>query len=104
MEQDGQEKRTKEKTVADLEAQLARALSGAPSAIDEMGTQSGTKDKYFAHFVGQLQDLANEVREERKRAGTSDGHSKNEVRARLQALREKMPDNIFNPALRIPGA
>ncbi len=86
-----------------MDDQLAWALGGVPSAVDEMGTQSGTKDKYFMHFVAQLQSLANEVRQEHKAGGTSDRHSKSAVKERLEAFRAKMPEDIFNPTLRIPG-
>ncbi len=92
-----QERCTKEKTLADLEGQLVQALGGAPSAVDELATQSGTKDKYFTHFVSQLQDLANEVHEKHK--GATGASAKSEVQRQLAALREKMPADIFNPVL-----
>ncbi|KAJ7825082.1 hypothetical protein B0H13DRAFT_1918803 [Mycena leptocephala] len=41
---------TKEQTIVDLIAQLKRAVDGAPSAVDDMATDTGSKDKYFQHF------------------------------------------------------
>lgn len=86
-----------------LNAQLARALAGAPSGVDEIATDTGVKDKYFAHYVGILQDTVNEVRE-RQKINPPHGMSKaEEVRHTLQEVRASMPDNLFSPALHIPG-
>ncbi|KAJ7480506.1 hypothetical protein B0H11DRAFT_2157896 [Mycena galericulata] len=61
--------RTKEQTIADLTAQLQRAIDGAPSAVDDMATESGSKDKYFQHFLDKLQAAASKLREEQKERG-----------------------------------
>ena len=58
--------RSKEATLQDLKNQEDRAFSGAPSAVDAMGTQTGTKDKYFQHFVDKLQTELNDFRQTRK--------------------------------------
>ncbi|KAJ6538247.1 hypothetical protein B0H10DRAFT_1971665 [Mycena sp. CBHHK59/15] len=97
--------RTKEDTIADLSAQLRRVLEGAPSAVDDMATESGSKDKYFQHFVDKFQTAASKLREEQKDRGSGlpdTGVSKaEEVIAMLHKLRAEMPDNIFNPVLSI---
>ncbi|KAF7354451.1 hypothetical protein MVEN_01134200 [Mycena venus] len=99
--------RTKEKTITDLAAQLKRALEGAPSAADDMATESGSKDKYFQHFLDKLQAAASKLRDEQKERGPSPseaGISKaEEVKNLLRQLRSEMPDNIFNPVLSISG-
>ncbi|KAI9063124.1 hypothetical protein FKP32DRAFT_1652266 [Trametes sanguinea] len=95
--------RTKANTLTELTEQLQRALSGAPSAIDEMATQSGCKDKYFAYYVARLQDAVSAVRERQKAAPPPAGLSKSdEIKQKLQAVRDSMPQNLFNPALLIP--
>ncbi|KAJ7829159.1 hypothetical protein B0H14DRAFT_2366744, partial [Mycena olivaceomarginata] len=97
--------RTKEKTIADLTGQLKRALDGAPSAVDDMATESGSKDKYFQHFLDKLKAAASKLRDEQKEWGpgpSKAGISKaEEVKSLLRQLRIKMPDNIFNPVLSI---
>ncbi|KAJ7181855.1 hypothetical protein C8R46DRAFT_1313390 [Mycena filopes] len=98
--------RTKEGTVADLTAQLQRAIDGAPSAVDEMATESGSKDKYFQHFLEKLQAAATKLREEQKERGSGPseaGLSKaEEVKNMLHQLRATMPEELFNPVLSIP--
>ncbi|KAJ7463932.1 hypothetical protein FB451DRAFT_1491960 [Mycena latifolia] len=53
--------RTKEQTIADLTAQL--------QPVDDMATESGSKDKYFQHFLDKLQAAASKLREEQKERG-----------------------------------
>lgn len=102
------EPRSKEQTIADLAAQLKRAIDGAPSAVDDLATESGSKDKYFQHFVDKLQAAASKLREEQKERGpgpSESGLSKaEEVKHLLQQLRDEMPANIFNPVLSILGS
>ncbi|KAJ7233703.1 hypothetical protein C8J57DRAFT_1576265 [Mycena rebaudengoi] len=62
----GGEPRSKEQTITDLTAQLERVLSGAPSAVDTMATEMGSKDKYFEHFIQNFQTAANKLKEEQK--------------------------------------
>ncbi|KAJ6460727.1 hypothetical protein DFH09DRAFT_1496906, partial [Mycena vulgaris] len=99
--------RTTEETITDLTAQLNRAIDGAPSAVDDMATESGSKDKYFQHFLDKLQAAASKLREEHKERGpgpSDDGVSKvEEIKNMLHQLRAEMPDNIFNPILSILG-
>ncbi|KAF7349031.1 hypothetical protein MVEN_01424500 [Mycena venus] len=98
--------RTKEQTVSDLTAQLKRAVDGAPSAVDDMATETGSKDKFFQHFVDKLQVAASKLRDEQKERGpgpSDTGVSKaEEVKNLLRQLRADMPDDIFNPVLSIP--
>ncbi|KAJ6452472.1 hypothetical protein C8R45DRAFT_1223516 [Mycena sanguinolenta] len=95
--------RTREKTIADLTAQLNRAIDGAPSAADDMATETGSKDKYLQYFLEKLQVAASKLRDEQKERGPGPmpaGISKaDEVKNLLHELRAKMPDNIFNPVL-----
>ncbi|KAF8133137.1 hypothetical protein K438DRAFT_1787695 [Mycena galopus ATCC 62051] len=42
--------RSKQDTITDLEKQLERAVNGAPSAVGDLATGTGSKDKYFQHF------------------------------------------------------
>ena len=71
--------------------------------MDEIATDTGVKDKYFAHYVGKLQDAVNEVRE-RQKISPPHGMSKvEEIRQTLQEVRASMPADLFSPALRIPG-
>ncbi|KAJ7623989.1 hypothetical protein B0H17DRAFT_1288780 [Mycena rosella] len=97
--------RTTDETITDLTAQLKRAIDGAPSAVDDMATESGSKDKYFQHFLDKLQAAASKLRDEQKERGagpSESGVSKaQEVKEMLHRLRADMPDNIFNPVLSI---
>ncbi|KAJ6580335.1 hypothetical protein B0H10DRAFT_2179659 [Mycena sp. CBHHK59/15] len=94
--------RSKEKTVADLEQQLKRAINGAPSAVDTMATDTGSKDKYFQHFVDKLQTASTKLKEEQKMKPADGTLSKaDEVKAMLHRLRDEMPENVFNPVLSI---
>ncbi|KAJ6624135.1 hypothetical protein B0H10DRAFT_2186725, partial [Mycena sp. CBHHK59/15] len=93
---------SKEKTVADLEQQLKCAINGAPSAVDTMATDTGSKDKYFQHFVDKLQTASTKLKEEQKMKPTDGTLSKaDEVKAMLHRLRDEMPENVFNPVLSI---
>lgn len=88
----------------DLTAQLNRVLSGAPSAVEEMATQTGSKDKYFGYYVAKLQDAVNAVRERHKHTPPTAGISRSaDIRQTLADVRKTMPDVLFNPTLRIPG-
>jgi hypothetical protein len=85
---------------------LERALNGAPSAVSDLATATGSKDKYFQHFLDQLQTAANKLKEEQKGQdfGNREMSKTAEVKAALRRLRDKMPENIFNPVLGIAGA
>ncbi|KAJ7719255.1 hypothetical protein B0H14DRAFT_3098620 [Mycena olivaceomarginata] len=91
--------RTKQQTISNLTAQLKRAIDGAPSAVDDIATDTGSKDKFFQHFLDKLQVAASKLRDEQKERGPSGtGVSKaEEVKNLLHKLRAEMPDNIFNP-------
>ncbi|KAI9065031.1 hypothetical protein FKP32DRAFT_1568712, partial [Trametes sanguinea] len=107
------EPRTKSDTLRDLQAQEARAFEGAPRAIDSLATQTGTKDKYFQHFVDNLQARLNRWREEEaRRSGsttappsgpestpTTSSTKSERQRRYLQQVRREMPPNLFNPTL-----
>ncbi|KAJ6489298.1 hypothetical protein C8R47DRAFT_1215648 [Mycena vitilis] len=101
--------RTRDGTIADLTAQLERAVGGAPSAVDDMATESGSKDKYLQHFLDKLQAAAaTKLRDEQKERGpglSDSGMTKaEEVKSMLRQLRAEMPDDIFNPVLSIQRA
>ncbi|KAH9950722.1 hypothetical protein B0H21DRAFT_776436 [Amylocystis lapponica] len=98
------EPRSKSHTRAELTSQLDSAVKGAPSTVDDMAAQSGVKDKYFAHFVAQLQEAASELQQElQKKQPAKRGVSKSdEVKELLTMLRARMPENIFSPVLDIP--
>ncbi|KAJ6487363.1 hypothetical protein C8R47DRAFT_979100 [Mycena vitilis] len=97
--------RTKKETVADLTAQLQRAVDGAPSAVDDMATESGSKDKYFQHYLDELQAAASKLREEQKEAGPGPSEAgipkRQQIKDLLARLRAEMPTDIFNPVLSI---
>lgn len=97
--------RSREATIADLEKQLQRAINGAPSAVADMATATGSKDKYFQHFVDKLQAASNKLKEQQKEPDSEPRNvSKAEqVKEMLHRLREEMPENIFNPVLSILG-
>ncbi|KAI0716145.1 hypothetical protein C8T65DRAFT_572363 [Cerioporus squamosus] len=97
--------RTKAGTLADLRQQEDRAFGGAPSAVDGMATNTGTKDKYFGYFVDELQKKLNRFREKRSKKKTAaPGTLPWETRLadKLREIRGNMPANIFNPVLDIP--
>ncbi|KAJ7348328.1 hypothetical protein DFH08DRAFT_1000016 [Mycena albidolilacea] len=83
--------KTKEQTIADLTAQLERAVDGAPSQ----------------HFVDKLQAAASKLREEHKEGGPAPSDSgvskRQQVKNLLAQLHAEMPANIFNPVLSIDG-
>ncbi|KAI0696469.1 hypothetical protein C8T65DRAFT_756256 [Cerioporus squamosus] len=97
------EPRSKEQTLRDLDEQHQRVMGGAPSAIDAMGTATGTKDKYYQHFVDLIQAKVNKWREDHKNVPAREGSSKKAMeREMLEELRRTLPDNLFNPVLQIP--
>ncbi|KAJ3559218.1 hypothetical protein NM688_g473 [Phlebia brevispora] len=90
--------RNREETVEVLKTQLAKALGGAPSAVGEISTATGIKDKYFAHFIARLQDAATKFRESKKGAMQQEEN----VQEALANMRAMFPENIFSPTLGIP--
>lgn len=83
-----------------------------------MGRQTGTKDKYFQHFVDEVQTKLNKWREEKKALSetsrdaphfypgatietSASGRTMTDI---LKEIRASMPDSIYNPVLQIPGA
>ncbi len=83
-----------------------------------MGRQTGTKDKYFQHFVDEAQTKLNKWREEKKALSemsrdaphlnpgatiemSASGRTMTDI---LKEIRASMPDSIYNPVLQIPGA
>lgn len=95
--------RTAVQTHKDLEEQLTRALDGAPSSVNDMATTTGSKDKYFLHFIEKIQSTAKLVHEELKNKDHVPGTAKAAVKDALQVLCASLPNDIFNPTLRIPG-
>ncbi|EIN08604.1 hypothetical protein PUNSTDRAFT_28808, partial [Punctularia strigosozonata HHB-11173 SS5] len=94
--------RSKAETIRNLEAQLKRVLDGAPSAVNHLATETGTKDKYLQYFIDQLAEKCRKIKDELKNSARSEGSSMDsEVAAALQAIRNSFPDNIFNPALMV---
>lgn len=91
--------RSRAETITALNTQLDRAVKGAPSAVAELSTATGIKDKYFLHFVGILQEAVSKFRDERR--GTS--RRDEQVQTFLGSLRQTLPDNLFSPVLEIPG-
>ena len=108
----------------DLHDQEARIFSGAPSAVDGMGTRTGTKDKYLQHFIDDVQKKLNTWRSQNKAQTEGQLDTPNatqndvtqpsnvaqdtltwqeKLSRRLQELRTKMPANLFNPVLQIPS-
>ncbi|KAI0739242.1 hypothetical protein C8Q80DRAFT_1124588 [Daedaleopsis nitida] len=112
------EPRTKTTTLQDLREQEVRAFGGAPSAVDVMGTNTGTKDKYLQFFVADLQSKLNRWCEEKKtgqgmgstnltvgqgQAAGSPRSWEDRLAEKLRDARHALPENIFNPVLQIPG-
>ena len=96
--------RTKVDTRINLEGQLSKALSGAPSSVDKMATASGTKDKYLHYFVEKIQETMKQLRGHMKGETLPAGVSRTAlIQQALARLRREMPDNVFNPTLMIPG-
>lgn len=100
--------RSKAQTLTDLRAQAERVFSGAPSTVDTMATDMGTKDKYFQHFVDDLQEKLNKWHNSHKtvtensatQSSTSCARQQQEL---LQKLHEDLPKSLFNLVLDIPG-
>ncbi|KZT19673.1 hypothetical protein NEOLEDRAFT_1158985 [Neolentinus lepideus HHB14362 ss-1] len=93
--------RTKSDTVANLDAQLQRVLDGAPSAVDSMATDTGTKDKHFQYFVDKLGAECAKVKEQQKTAGLPPGQKTRELRQKMREYREQLPKELYNPCLQI---
>lgn len=71
-------------------------LDGAPSAVDKMSTETGTKDKYL--LLVECKKIKNE---QGTRPGTLGMSKREEVQLALASMRERMPKNIFNPVLMV---
>ncbi|KAI0633449.1 hypothetical protein C8Q77DRAFT_1217845 [Trametes polyzona] len=104
--------RYKSETIRDLAEQERRAFEGAPSAVEGLATESGTKDKYLQYFIDALQAKLTQWREDDKRthgeiAGATPWQSsgpscKEREQEFLRTLRAEMPEDIRNPVLNIP--
>ncbi|KAL1684623.1 hypothetical protein GGG16DRAFT_67955 [Schizophyllum commune] len=90
--------RTKEDTVRELERQLDAVLDGAPTRATNHQTDTGVKDRYFAHFEEVLAEECSRIKE-RQQAGDN----MVDLKSALRRLRDSMPKDIFNPALRLDG-
>ncbi|EIN04249.1 hypothetical protein PUNSTDRAFT_76480, partial [Punctularia strigosozonata HHB-11173 SS5] len=94
--------RSKAETIRNLEAQLKRVLEGAPSAVNHMATETGTKDKYLQHFIDQLSEKCRKIKDDLKNSSRGERMSTDtEIASALQAMRHSLPANLFNPALMV---
>ena len=71
--------------------------------MDELASESGVKDKYFQYFLDILQTTSAETRDAWKRNPPRNLSRSEEIKNILQAVRETMPDSLFNPVLSIDG-
>ncbi|KAH9910206.1 hypothetical protein B0H21DRAFT_714536 [Amylocystis lapponica] len=68
-----------------------------------MARESGTKDKYFQHFLDLIQAEANRIRKANKGVPATDGTTKvDQLKAALKNFRAELPENVFNPTLLVP--
>jgi hypothetical protein len=93
--------RSKDDTIGALEAQLDKLLSGAPSALAAMSTETGVKDKYFQHFVDELSDACAKLKELQHSDPNLKG--RDYLTSKLKELRDAMPMDLFSPTLRMDG-
>ncbi|CDO70741.1 hypothetical protein BN946_scf184798.g56 [Trametes cinnabarina] len=85
--------RTKAEALEALAKQEARAFEGAPSAVDHMATETGTKDKYLQHFLDKLQaKLTHAVPPPTRAARLAEF---------MQQVRNQMPECLVNPVLKL---
>ncbi|KAI0739792.1 hypothetical protein C8Q80DRAFT_1357527 [Daedaleopsis nitida] len=96
------EARTKEATLDTLHTQWKAALRGAPSSVDKLATETGTKDKYLQHFVDILQSKLSMRCEEQMESSTTSAMKTRELEGKIERLRAEWPDNVFNPFLQLP--
>ena len=94
--------RSKDNTIEALEAQLDKLLSGAPSTLAAMSTETGVKDKYFQHFVDELSDACAKLKDLQQSNPSLKGCDY--LTAKLKELRDTMPMDLFSPTLRLDGA
>jgi hypothetical protein len=66
-----------------------------------MGTKTGVKDKYFSYFAEKLTAACAEFKEAQSRGTQPKGNQP--LQEFLKAIRAAMPDDLFNPILRLSG-
>ncbi len=81
---------SKSNMLDELQCQLQTLLNGKQSKVDKMQTESGVKDKVLSSYMEQIQ------------AGTK-GSSNQMVKERMKEYHDKLPEDLFNPLLCIPG-
>ncbi|RDX40530.1 hypothetical protein OH76DRAFT_1394203 [Lentinus brumalis] len=91
--------RDKAETVRALDEQLALILGGAPSNAGPVATETGSKDKYFQHFAERL--AAHCAKLKSRSSGDSSGYTREALAEKMKEFRATLPDDLYNPALRL---
>ena len=95
--------RFKEDTIANLKSQLTRVLQGSSTAAEKLATATGTKCKYFSHFITQLKEVAQKFRKQSGYDESLNITRTQQLHTKLQEFRASLPDLLFNPVLGFPG-
>lgn len=93
----GDTKRTAASTRKEIESQVAQAMLGISSKVEEKQTASGTKDKIAQHWIDQLIAKAREIKSKHP------GRPENEIVAELSQWYDDQPGDKINPLLLFEG-
>lgn len=82
-------------TRQNLKEQLDHALNSQWGKVEKLQTSEGVKDRHLLHFLDALREASD--------AGTKAGLSPEALFAKLEALRDTWPADLFNPAFAFEG-
>ncbi|KAG9084144.1 hypothetical protein FS749_005446 [Ceratobasidium sp. UAMH 11750] len=88
--------RSREGTVDALSMQLDEFMAKRFTASENLSTETGVKDKYLNHFIGEMKAVYNKTASS-KRLTAKQGQ------VLLSSLRTQLPKKLFNPALYLPN-
>lgn len=93
----GDIKRTAASTHEEIKRQIAQAMTGVASRVEDMQTASGTKDKIAQHWIEQLISKARETKSKHP------GRSEAELVTEVNDWYKDQPGDKINPLLLLDG-
>lgn len=93
--------RTADLIRAHIEAQLKKACYGFSSHVEQMQTDTGTKDKFAQVWIDKLIEKARQMKKEEKQKPVAARKSEDKIAEELFAWLLEQPGDKFNPLLNL---